>query len=114
MTYITAQAETWRSVFRPYRGHSQSLHSSSFPRDGACANSPVTDINADKLGEPTYIRLAGHRTNGKMEVDGMIEIFKRSEEKYQVLYTGYIGDGDSKTFQAIAEAKPYNDCAVEK
>ena len=38
------------------------LHSSSFPRDGACANAPVTDINADKLGEPTYIRLAGHRT----------------------------------------------------
>ena len=51
---------------------------------------------------------------GKMEVNGMIEIFKRSEEKCQVLYTGYIGDGDSKTFQAIAEEKPYNDCAVEK
>ena len=62
MTYTTAQAEIWRNVFRPYRGRSQSLHSSSFPRDGACANAPVTDINADKLGEPTYIRLAGHRT----------------------------------------------------
>ena len=53
-------------------------------------------------------------STGKMEVDGMIEIFKRSEKKYQVRYTGYIGDGDSKTFQAIAEVKPYNDCAVEK
>ena len=29
---------------------------------GAYANAPVTDINADKLREPTYIRLASHRT----------------------------------------------------
>ena len=29
---------------------------------GAYANALVTDINADKLREPTYIRLASHRT----------------------------------------------------
>ena len=29
---------------------------------GAYANAPVTDINADKLREPTYIRLPNHRT----------------------------------------------------
>ena len=36
---------------------------SSFPRDGeAYANAPVMGINADKLREPTYIRLASNRT----------------------------------------------------
>ena len=52
MTNINAEAETLRNVFRPQRGRSQSLHSSSFPRDGgAYANAPVTDINSDKLKE---------------------------------------------------------------
>lgn len=35
----------------------------------------------------------------KIEVNGIIEMFKRSEEKYGVKYSHYIGDGDTKTFQ---------------
>lgn len=35
---------------------------------------------------------------GKMEVDGIIEIFKRSVERFGVRYQNYIGDGDTKTF----------------
>ena len=37
----------------------------------------------------------------------MIEIFKRSESKHNVIYAGYIGDGDFKTFHAISEVDPY-------
>ncbi|XP_046737742.1 uncharacterized protein LOC124406386 [Diprion similis] len=46
---------------------------------------------------------------GKMEVDSMIEIFSRSEEKFGVRYGNYIGDGNSKTFKAILELSPYGD-----
>ena len=46
---------------------------------------------------------------GKMESDGMVEIFKRSEEKNNAKYAFYIGDGDSKSFAAIVDSKPYKD-----
>lgn len=46
---------------------------------------------------------------GKMEVDSVKEMFLRSEEKFGVKYTNYIGDGDSKTFKAILDSKPYGD-----
>lgn len=45
---------------------------------------------------------------GKMEIDAVTEIFQRSETLYNVKYGSYIGDGDSKTFKGILEAKPYN------
>lgn len=52
---------------------------------------------------------------GKMEVVGMVRIFQRSEDKRNAKYTGYIGDGDAKTFLAIKEASPYGpDISVSK
>ncbi|XP_014478531.1 PREDICTED: uncharacterized protein LOC106746440 [Dinoponera quadriceps] len=44
-----------------------------------------------------------------MEVDAMIELFSRSVEKHGVMYTNYVGDGDSKTYTGIINAKPYGD-----
>lgn len=44
---------------------------------------------------------------GKMESSGMIRIFQRSEAQNNAKYVGYMGDGDSKTFQAISESSPY-------
>ena len=51
---------------------------------------------------------------GKMEVDGITEMFKRSEEKYGVKYCSYVGDGDSKTFTGIIPQNPYSDVIVQK
>ena len=52
---------------------------------------------------------------GKMEVDSITEMFSTSEEKYGVKYGNHIGDGDSKTFKAVLDLKPYvADCHVEK
>ena len=52
---------------------------------------------------------------GKMEVDSIEEMFLRSEEKFGVKYTNYIGDGDSKTFAGILKMNPYgDDCPVTK
>ena len=42
-----------------------------------------------------------------MEVDGVLEMFATSEEKYEVRYENYIGDGDSKTHKALVDAQPY-------
>lgn len=51
---------------------------------------------------------------GKMEVDAVVEMFQRSEALHQVKYTHYIGDGDSKTFKGITDARPYEDLIVLK
>ncbi|XP_053984318.1 uncharacterized protein LOC128879316 [Hylaeus volcanicus] len=44
---------------------------------------------------------------GKMEVDGIKEMFGRSMERYGALYTRYIGNGDSKTFKDTAPQHDY-------
>lgn len=37
----------------------------------------------------------------------MTKMFHRSEEKFGVRYTSYIGDGNTATYPAICESKPY-------
>lgn len=39
----------------------------------------------------------------------VIEMFKRSMEKFGVQYRNYIGDGDSKTYSGILKAAPYGE-----
>ncbi|GFW14803.1 uncharacterized protein TNCV_1562661 [Trichonephila clavipes] len=46
---------------------------------------------------------------GKMEVDGMLRIFNRLEKLHNLKYSNYIGDSDTKTFNAFSENKPYGD-----
>ena len=52
---------------------------------------------------------------GSMECKGMLNIFHRSETLHQLSYSGYLGDGDSKSHSAVANAEPpiYN-CAITK
>ena len=45
---------------------------------------------------------------GKMEVDGVLEMFKRSLEYFGVKFVKYIGDGDSKTHKKLVDGKPYD------
>lgn len=53
--------------------------------------------------------------SGKMEVDGAVAIFGRSEHKYSVRYTNYLGDGDSKAYDTIAKKNIYGaQCPVIK
>lgn len=54
-------------------------------------------------------------SSGGMEVQGAVEIFSRSKKTYDVRYTQYLGDGDSKGFTAVQEMKPYGpDCIISK
>lgn len=50
----------------------------------------------------------------KMEVDGMIKIFHRSQTERGVKYINYIGDGDTKTFSSVVDSKPYGDMPIHK
>ncbi|GFU77704.1 uncharacterized protein TNCV_1151101 [Trichonephila clavipes] len=47
--------------------------------------------------------------DGKMEVDWMLRIVNRSEKLHNLKYSNYVGDGDTKTFNALSENKPYSD-----
>ncbi|GFX07148.1 uncharacterized protein TNCV_2423531 [Trichonephila clavipes] len=54
--------------------------------------------------------------NGKSGngMSGVLSIFQRSETSRKACYTQYLGDGDSKGFLTIKEAKVYGDTEVEK
>ena len=43
---------------------------------------------------------------GEMEPHGMLHAFRRSEQQYNLKYSGYLGDGDSKSYSAVARADP--------
>ena len=51
---------------------------------------------------------------GKMEVDAVIEIFRRSLENLGVRFLYYVGDGDWKTYTGIIKAAPYGKTEVTK
>ena len=42
-----------------------------------------------------------------METDGVVSLFERSLEKYNLIYKTFIGDGDSKSYAAVSSAQPY-------
>ena len=49
-----------------------------------------------------------------MEPEGVSRIFTRSVESRKLQYTGYIGDGDSKSFSSIKASKPYGNKDIVK
>lgn len=50
-----------------------------------------------------------------MELQGVESIFPRSESQYNVRYTQYLGDGDSKAYSNVSELKVYGEnCAITK
>ena len=51
-------------------------------------------------------------SSGKMEVDGIIEMFQRSEELYNVKYANYIGYGDTKTFKSLNLVVRKSECVL--
>ncbi|KYM97486.1 hypothetical protein ALC62_11778, partial [Cyphomyrmex costatus] len=54
--------------------------------------------------------MANHQgAAGNMEVTSIVEMFKRSFEKHGLRYSNYIGDGDSKTYSVVLNAKPYGE-----
>ena len=48
-------------------------------------------------------------SSGQMEVNGTLEMYKRSCEKNGLRYVSFIGDGDSSTYKTVSSSKPYGD-----
>lgn len=69
----------------------------------SCTKKPSENVH----GKGCYANFSG--TSGAMEVAGAKHIFGRSEELYNVRYVEYLGDGDSKAYQAVCDEKPYGD-----
>ena len=44
-----------------------------------------------------------------MEIDAIVSMFKRSVANLGVRFRNYIGDGDSKTYTGVINAKPYGE-----
>lgn len=53
-------------------------------------------------------------SSGSMEAAGAIIMFARSVSKNNLMYTEYIGDGDTSSFTKVQESKPYNDTEITK
>jgi len=49
-----------------------------------------------------------------MEADAIVEGFKTSLEKRQLIYSTYIADGDSSVYKKIILANPYPNVFIEK
>ena len=45
---------------------------------------------------------------GSMEPEGMLRIFRRSEELYGLKYTEYLGDRDSTSYKNVSDAAIYD------
>ncbi|GFX73787.1 uncharacterized protein TNCV_4291031 [Trichonephila clavipes] len=53
--------------------------------------------------------------SGRMEVNKALSIFQRSVQRYDVRYTKYLGNWDSKAFDNIVKNKLYGDnCMITK
>ena len=42
-----------------------------------------------------------------MEVDGVVEMYQRSIQRYNICYNPFIGDGDSSAYFTIDHERPY-------
>ena len=51
---------------------------------------------------------------GAMEAKGIVECLGSSLDKYNLRYTEYLGDGDTKSYYDIVNSKPYDDIPVKK
>ena len=51
-------------------------------------------------------------SSGAMEAAGAIKMFHRSITKNNLIYHEYLGDGDTSSFKAVVDAKPYQDYNV--
>lgn len=53
-------------------------------------------------------------SSGGMEVQGVLNIFVRSEATRSVRYVNYLGDGDTKAYDRVTEQKVYGDVTISK
>ena len=64
----------------------------------------MSEEKLKKLFRTKHVCQKNHdSTAGSMKPQGMLRIFERSAQKYQLQYTKYLGDGDSKSYKMVAD-----------
>ncbi|CAF4080776.1 unnamed protein product [Rotaria sordida] len=48
-----------------------------------------------------------NKSSSTIEAAAVLHMFQRSVSKYEIYYTKYVGDGDSKTFATLSDKPPY-------
>jgi len=76
-------------------------------------------VKAEKLNkEPAthkcYKNWGRDCSSTSMEADAIVEGFKISIEKYELIYSTHIADGDSSVYKKIIQANPYSNIFIEK
>jgi hypothetical protein len=78
-----------------------------------CAN--VKDSGKLKEHQESHVcNINFQGVSGGMEAAGAVAIFTRSVDMHGVRYTKYLGDGDSKGFMKVVEARPHGETEVEE
>lgn len=55
-----------------------------------------------------------NKSSKGMEAEGAVLLFSRSVEKLGLQYTTFVANGDSASYKAIDNAKPYGETKVQK
>ncbi|CAF3486716.1 unnamed protein product [Rotaria sp. Silwood1] len=55
-----------------------------------------------------------NKSSGTIEADAVLNMFQRSVSKYEIYYTKYVGDGDSKTFATLSNKPLYPGKVIRK
>ena len=69
------------------------------------ADGKISKEDYDVFADSHYCAQNTHRSSPAMEAEAAQNLWMRSEEKLQLRYTTYIGDGDFKGYIAAREAK---------
>ena len=78
-------------------------------------------VNHDKTSNKYAEWKARHKctvthtgSSGSMEAVSTVTMFARSVEKNSLRYTGYIGDGDTSSFNSVLDSNPYGELKIHK
>ena len=63
-------------------------------------------------GKQNMCAINHHESSGAMESAGAISIFCSSLSKFNLRYSHYIGDGDTKAYSKVREARPYGETLI--
>ena len=69
---------------------------------------PKKDTDEYENWKSTHICSINHqKSSGAMEPAGAIELFRRSVSTNNLIYSEYLGDGDTSSFTDLVANKPY-------
>jgi len=71
-------------------------------------------LNKESATHKCYKNWGRDCSSTSMEADAIVEGFKTSIEKYKLIYSTYIADGDSSVYKKIIQANPYSNIFIEK